>query len=300
MKHSGEEANQQAAPRGAHKKAITVSPRKIEANRKNALKSTGPKTLRGKTHSGRNAIKHGLFSRKGMDFISHGEDPTEYEAVLNGLRVQYQPTGTAEELEVERVALCWWRLKRAWRYENAMNRAALRDVGRRELAEQVEWCKERDKEGEAVILQLRNAAQEIEVTGEMSQEVKQKIFAMDPGFESIWKSIETVAQEKMADPTISKMWKQLSPKERSWVLSSHAVKYGISLLEELAQSRCAAVQEIAIAQHVIPNGDALDKILRYEAAIERQLGRTVDRLERLQRRRKGEMIPPPLSVRLTR
>jgi len=30
----------------------TVSIRKIEANRKNALKSTGPKTLRGKAYSG--------------------------------------------------------------------------------------------------------------------------------------------------------------------------------------------------------------------------------------------------------
>jgi hypothetical protein len=300
MRHTGEEAKQQAAARGAGKKAITVSARKVEANRKNALKSTGPKTPRGKAYSGRNAIKHGLFSRQGMDFFSHAEDPREYREVLNGLRVQYRPIGTAEELEVERLALCWWRLKRAWRYENAMNRVALRDVGRRELAEQVEWCKERDKEEEAVILQLRNAAQELEVTGEISQELKQKIFAMDPGFESIWKSIERVAQEKTADPTISKMSKQLSPQERSWVLSSHAVRYGISFFEELAQSRCAAVLEIAIAQHVIPNGDALDKILRYETAIERQLGRTVDRLERLQRRRKGEMIPPPVSIRLTR
>ena len=63
------------------------------------------------------------------------EDPAEYEEVLNGLRAKYQPMGTAEELEVERIALCWWRLKRAWRYENTMNRVALRNFGRRELAE---------------------------------------------------------------------------------------------------------------------------------------------------------------------
>jgi hypothetical protein len=172
MKHSGEEATQEAVSRrAADKKAITVSARKVEANRKNALKSPGPNTSRGKAYSGRNAIKHGLFSRQGMDFISHGEDPTEYREVLNGLRVQYQPIGTAEELEVERLALCWWRLKRAWRYENAMNRVALRDFGRRELAEQAEWCKERDKVEEAVILELQNAAKGIEATGEISQEI---------------------------------------------------------------------------------------------------------------------------------
>jgi hypothetical protein len=120
-----------------------------------------------------------------MDFIAHGEDPKEYEEVLNGLRAQYEPIGMAEELEVESLALCWWRLKRAWRYENAMNRVALRLFGKRELAEQAEWCKERDKEEETVILQLQSAAQEIEETGEISEKLKQRIFAMDPGFESI-------------------------------------------------------------------------------------------------------------------
>ena len=96
------------------------------------------------------------------------------------------------------------------------------------------------------------------------------------------------------------MYRKLKPKEFSSALASHIVRHEIRLLEELAQSRGAAFNEIAIAQHVIPNGDALDKVLRYETTIERQLGRSVDRLERLQRRRKGEMIPPPVSVRLTR
>jgi hypothetical protein len=37
-----------------------TSPRKIEANRRNALRSTGPRTDAGKTRSRRNAFKHGL------------------------------------------------------------------------------------------------------------------------------------------------------------------------------------------------------------------------------------------------
>jgi hypothetical protein len=49
----------------------------------------------------------------------------------------------------------------------------------------------------------------------------------------------------------------------------------------------------------VPKERALDRVLRADAAAERNLGRAMDRLERLQRHRRGEAVPPPLSVRLT-
>lgn len=283
---------------GTKKRSVSI--RKVEANRKNALKSTGPRTLRGKAYSRRNAIKHGLFARQFMDFFVHGEDPTEYEEVLNGFRARYDPIGVAEELEVERLAQCWWRLKRVWRYENAMNRVALRDSGRKELADQAKWCEERGKEDDAVILELESAVKEIEETGAFPQELRQRIFALNPGSESIWIVIESVIQERIAVPRISKMLEQLNSEERSSVLAPHIATAAIGYLKQLARWRFSSVLEIAVAQHVIPNSNALDKILRYEPAIERQLGRSFDRLERLQRGRNAEMIPPPLSVHLMR
>jgi hypothetical protein len=50
----------------------------------------------------------------------------------------------------------------------------------------------------------------------------------------------------------------------------------------------------------MPSGDATDKLLRYEAHLDRQLYRAMDQLERLQRQRKGENVPPPLNVNLGR
>jgi CRISPR/Cas system-associated endonuclease Cas1 len=47
---------------------------------------------------------------------------------------------------------------------------------------------------------------------------------------------------------------------------------------------------------VLPSEATLDKILRYETALERQLFRAMNQLERLQRRRLGEVVPPPLSM----
>jgi hypothetical protein len=41
-----------------------ISQRKIEANRRNAKKSTGPKTFEGKSKSAMNSIKYGIYSEK--------------------------------------------------------------------------------------------------------------------------------------------------------------------------------------------------------------------------------------------
>src|SRR5207247_8480339 len=46
----------------------------------------------------------------------------------------------------------------------------------------------------------------------------------------------------------------------------------------------------------LPPVDAADKLLRYEAHLDRQLYRAMDQLERLQRRRRGENVPPPLNM----
>ncbi len=276
----------------------TVSERKLQANRENAKKSTGPKTPRGKAYSRRNALKHGLFVRHITDFEALREDPCEFQALINGLWDQYQPIGKAEEIEVERIALCCWRLKRSWRYENAVNLAARRDFVRRELGEEEPYCKERDKEEQAVILQLQSAKKELEETSEVSQELKQRIFAIMPGFEAVWSELEKAAQERVNEPDVTKMFRKLSPQWPSWALA--IVSDGIARLEPLSSRRWINVIETAVGQIAIPNTDVVDKILRYEAMTEKSLSRALDRLERLQRRRRGELVPPPLSVHLTR
>ena len=50
----------------------------------------------------------------------------------------------------------------------------------------------------------------------------------------------------------------------------------------------------------IPEGPGLDKLLRYEAALDRSFDRTLSQLERLQRMRLGQPVPPSVNVNLTR
>jgi len=280
-----------SAPVAKRNHLATISEHKLKANRENSKKSTGPRTLRGKAYSRRNALKHGLFARQFMDFISQLEDPEEWEELLNGLWVQYRPIGKAEELEVERAALCWWRLKRVWRYENVTNRVALRDIGRRELREQAEYCKTLEKEEEAVILQLQDAMTQIEAAGEISQELKQRMFATMPGFEAIWPAIEKGGEEMLKTAVLSKIVQESSVRERASAVALGTAIVGVHFVQELARMREHSVTEIAVAQHVIPNREVLDKILRYETTIERNLTRAFDRLERLQKHRRGEPVP---------
>lgn len=115
--------------------------------------------------------------------------------------------------------------------------------------------------------------------------------------EAMWPHIEEGSQETLNIPGVSKIFRKSSAEERATAFAVGTSIMGVKFLELLAQMRRDSIMEIAVAQHVIPNSESVDKILRYEAAIDRSLGRGLDRLERLQRRRSGERIPPPVSVR---
>jgi len=53
------------------------------------------------------------------------------------------------------------------------------------------------------------------------------------------------------------------------------------------------------AAAVLPAPAVLEKILRYETALERQIFRAMHELERLQRRRRGEKIPAPMAMEIS-
>jgi hypothetical protein len=75
----------------------------------------------------------------------------------------------------------------------------------------------------------------------------------------------------------------------------------VTLLLERDMKRLAAgTAKLANDVEGIPRAEALDRLLRAEAATERNLNRAIDRLEYLQRCRKGTSVPLPLRVGLTR
>ncbi len=78
-----------------------ASEKKVEANRRNAQKSTRPKTPEGKAAVRLNAAKHGLLSREA---VLPGEDEAAFAGLGERLSAELQPVGELEGLLVERIA----------------------------------------------------------------------------------------------------------------------------------------------------------------------------------------------------
>ena len=86
----------------------------IVANRANAVRSTGPKTLEGKENSRRNALRHGLTARHVVAMDERGDDFAAYHAELTAA---FSPQDAFEAALVRRLALLSWRLDRLCRIE---------------------------------------------------------------------------------------------------------------------------------------------------------------------------------------
>jgi hypothetical protein len=71
---------------------MAVSQKQLEANRRNARLSTGPKTAGGKAIACRNAITHGLATADIVINSPHlKENPQEYDHLLKSLFEELQP-----------------------------------------------------------------------------------------------------------------------------------------------------------------------------------------------------------------
>jgi hypothetical protein len=181
----------------------TASLRKVESNRRNSQKSTGPKTAAGKKRVSRNAVRHGFFSK--FLLIQHRdgkESQDEYDGFYDDVCKYYQPVGWLEEVWAEKIAVWSWRLRRLIRCEAGQVDRALA--------------------GHSYELQQSKA-------------------------------------DDLADP-------------------------------DSASSRDPEMD--ALTDHLfLPEKEELDKLLRYEAMINRQLNHAMGELERVQTRRKGEATP---------
>jgi hypothetical protein len=94
-----------------------TSVKQFEANRRNSLKSTGPKTDAGRQASRCNAVRHGLTAETVIGALEDAEDYKAFEAAITA---DYDAQSAVERELVLRLASLLWRLRRATTIETGL------------------------------------------------------------------------------------------------------------------------------------------------------------------------------------
>lgn len=138
---------------GTELRVSMASLKQIEANRQNALSSTGPRTEQGKKRSRRNALRHGLTAET---VIEGFEDPNDYRAFEDAVMADYNPRSTVERELVLRLASLLWRLRRATAIEAGL--LAIQTEIHRERRQAREFERHGQARRQAVIHNILDAA----------------------------------------------------------------------------------------------------------------------------------------------
>ncbi len=276
--------------------ANPVSVNKLEANRRNALQSTGPKTDAGKAASRLNALKHGLLTKEAA--ITRGayqEDEQEFAQLLNDLREQFTPVGVAEDLEVQKIALCYWRKMRAVRYEHGVIRKRTGDLREREELSREERFDLALRDGSNLEDNSRGIQYLIDGLEEVKQEVLQGTL---PRESREW--LKENFPDEFAPPDQTQVVGQavagtVASKDyaRQMMGKIDAQLRRLSPMRE----KLAAIEEMNLESKIsataLPGSGMVDKLVRYETSNDRELDRALKRLEGMQERRRKQGGAPP-------
>jgi hypothetical protein len=334
-----------------------------EANRRNALVSTGPKTPEGKAQSSRNALRHGLACA--VPVVPGLERVEDWEDYRKGILESLAPVGTLEEALAQRVALCSWRLQRVARYETAVTAVGLErieehfrpkeflpkpepdfipslgeDEGGTPEVSLPKVLKKLEKKREPVqlwegtfrlLVQLPSLPDDAPLDGDDVYGAPEDLNSALPGAEKEFFNLEDrgflvglgIPEAELLAPFAWDGWtagmvrKVLQEMARKFKTTAEKVltratqerqriqaegKAEVRALQrkvkELRQ-RLKAKQDRLTRERILPDGDTLQKVSRYEAHLSRQLYQALHELQRLQAARAGQPVPPPAALDVT-
>ena len=91
-----------------------ATPAQLAANRANAQRSTGPRSVEGKSASRFNALKHGVDAASP---VIPGEDPAEYQTLADEYQIRFLPQTPDEHYHVQTMIDSDWQKRRLDRLE---------------------------------------------------------------------------------------------------------------------------------------------------------------------------------------
>jgi len=285
-----------------------------------ANKATGPRTEQGKQRASRNSTKHGIFSEL---IVLKDESRTEYDRLVARLWEALQPEGALEEFLAQKLATNIWRQRRLLLAESAEIRRNMefaewdqRNRDQKEAEQIGNVPTEEDDHG--LIRKIHNPdvlERCLELLADLRKQVEDGDFNQDrdlPILEIIYGDRDgNRLREDLYDSYES--WletSQCSKEERECEGYASPAQSRKNFLHDIDeeirrfkrdQREHSSVQtarsQLEIMSRNVPDGPGLDRLLRYEANLDRSFDRTLSQLERLQRMRLGQPVLPKLEVR---
>ncbi len=272
------------------------------ANRQNALVSTGPVSEEGKAISARNAVRHGIFSKEIV--INKGEPrerEIEFWELHDNLHRDLKPEGQMESLLVEKIAANYWRLRRVLRYETGEVRLLIDEHIRTSLGDELSVFTDSQEE----LFELKFFSINDEITEEDIKKQKDRLQALEEDLIDYTKDEETIefvlkkrlhvdisrATAEQREQAIEYL-RNLSPQQKGKIhrdLVWLEVRKGKEMRRIVDwQRRFDAVQ----LTRSIPSTPDLDKVIKYEGALERSIFKNLMLLKELQKGRKNLDLAP--------
>jgi hypothetical protein len=278
----------------------------------------GPKTDAGRAAVGLNALKHGICSATPV--IAGLESEEEWEAHLQGVIASLAPEGHLEAEFSERIAQLLWRLRRVVAYE----RYAI-ELGQERIAEDIVRIQFRFGSRSRVPLRRFEDPDSLHDPAEVTKRMGLAAEAL-----RLLKGCRSLADDVLLDEaeagvitdaifavigpnsgayefgdwpeawTVGDVWQMLAVIGEVWEVDTDAVLDAV-IVEILEQVRWLEVRARELStdisrmarERILPSEQDLNKVMRHEAHLERQLTRAMHELEALQARRLG--CPAPLA-----
>jgi hypothetical protein len=325
------------------------NPERGVVSRKNAAKSTGPRTVAGKARSRLNATKHGLRSPRA---VLPGESEGQWEAFRSGVVASLSPSGRLEEELAGRAALCLWRLRRVAAFEAGVIGSEVGDVidapaGEEDAPLSAILSDSRHDDARRALELKREVILDWRGTHELFRRLPglpddaplggadvegflSDISGEGPGGEECFDYSDKSFLSALGIPAkftdAPDKWGGWTAGKLRQAVALAAAGFGTTperLLADAAASRAEAMAGLAeeearleeeVRRHerkearrrerkacaaLMPDARTLDKLMRYESHIGRQLAQALHTLERLQKARSGQDVPPPQALDVT-
>jgi hypothetical protein len=259
----------------------------------------------------------GIFSKVVLQTESQGD----YDSLVTGLRDACQPKGTLEEIVVEKLASILWRYRRLITAESGEIGENLSSLGRTDVR-----LKERDRL-ESDALRRRESDQGVigmiydpGILSDCLRELQNLRDRLEPNESCRRTEIQAVLTKLYGQPKVQKSGnidicrysgdspydafekfvtdKDPASHQRSFGLFQQAIEKEIQRLTEIQNALNESQPEQTELEQFrrnLPDADRMERLLRYEANLERAFDRTLAQLDRLQEIRLGRPVTRPLK-----